>query len=345
MSRARAWVSALSLAALVLAGCRASRASDAAGAAGAAVAAEPKANDDATRAAERIALCDADCTSLGPFYWEIGDANGPIASGRTGDGSVTSTTAMPIASASKWLFGAYVVERFKTDLTKIDIDAMTMRRGYTSLRFPRCTLTATVEECFEARHLDGTRNSDHDAAHDGKFFYGGGHFQRYAVDLGLGPMTRTQLDDEYRSKLGADLAITFAGGSPQPAGGMHGTPAAYAAFLRAMLTGKLALGAHLGENAVCTSRCADALFSPAADYAWHYSYGHWVEDDPASSPAGDGAFSSAGAFGFYPWIDAAKKHYGIVARHMLGAHAGVESAKCGIKIRHAFATSTAPVCK
>ncbi|MDB4994612.1 MAG: hypothetical protein JWM74_2044, partial [Myxococcaceae bacterium] len=265
--------------------------------------------------------------------------------GKTGDGSVNATTAMPIASASKWLFGAYVVERFKTDLTKIDVDAMTMRRGYTSLRFPRCALTSTVLECFEARHLDGTRNSDHDALHDGKFFYGGGHFQKYAVDLGLGPMTNAQLDDEYRAKLGADLAITFAHGSPQPAGGMHGTAAGYAAFLRAMLTGKLALGAHLGEKAACTNRCADALYTPAKDYAWHYSYGHWVEDDPTSSPPGDGTFSSAGAFGFYPWIDASKKHYGVIARHVLGREAGVDSAKCGIKIRQAFVTKSAPACK
>ena len=48
--------------------------------------------------------------------------------------------------------------------------------------------------------------------------------------------------------------------------------------------------------------------------SWHYSIGHWVEDDPA---VGDGAFSSAGAFGFYPWIDASKTYYGVLAREAI----------------------------
>ena len=31
--------------------------------------------------------------------------------------------------------------------------------------------------------------------------------------------------------------------------------------------------------------------------------------------AGDGAFSSPGLFGFYPWIDAGKTYYGVLARY------------------------------
>jgi hypothetical protein len=62
-----------------------------------------------------------------------------------------------------------------------------------------------------------------------------------------------------------------------------------------------------------------------------------VEDDPA----GDGAFSSPGAFGFYPWIDATKTYYGIVARHVVGAGSYLESAQCGAALRRAFITGTA----
>ena len=66
--------------------------------------------------------------------------------------------------------------------------------------------------------------------------------------------------------------------------------------------------------------------------SWHYSLGHWVEDDPA---VGDGAFSSPGAFWFYPWIDQSKTYYGIVARK---DHAGsaVDSVNCGREIRKAW---------
>jgi hypothetical protein len=61
---------------------------------------------------------------------------------------------------------------------------------------------------------------------------------------------------------------------------------------------------------VCTNprTCAQAVFAPLPpNESWHHSVGHWVEDDPV---VGDGAFSSPGAFGFYPWVDASRTHYG-----------------------------------
>ena len=67
--------------------------------------------------------------------------------------------------------------------------------------------------------------------------------------------------------------------------------------------------------------------------------GHWVEDDPVT---GDGTFSSAGAFGFYPWIDATKTYYGILAREdTSGGGNGFPSAECGRNIRKAFVTGVA----
>lgn len=70
---------------------------------------------------------------------------------------------------------------------------------------------------------------------------------------------------------------------------------------------------------------------------WHYSIGHWVEDDPLS---GDGAFSSGGTFGFYPWIDATRTTYGVIAR-VDERGSGRESAKCGRLMREAWVTATA----
>jgi hypothetical protein len=112
-----------------------------------------------------------------------------------------------------------------------------------------------------------------------------------------------------------------------------------------VLEGQLQIAKLLGAHAVCTNprTCPDgASRTPSpTNESWHYSIGHWVEDDPA---LGDGAFSSAGAFGFYPWISSDKQFYGIVARRgNLGLFSGsaserpgMQSVACGRLIRAAW---------
>ncbi len=108
-------------------------------------------------------------------------------------------------------------------------------------------------------------------------------------------------------------------------------------FLQKVVGGQLLFKNFLGVDPVCTlpqSCPGQALRSPVRA-AWHYSYAHWVED----APGGDGAFSSPGAFGFYPWIDSSKTYYGIVSRAGRardGEGAGYASALCGHEIRRAF---------
>ena len=62
-----------------------------------------------TSPAERTATTSRACTALGDFYWEIGDANGVRASGQVGS-DYGANTEVKIASASKWIWGAYVLE-------------------------------------------------------------------------------------------------------------------------------------------------------------------------------------------------------------------------------------------
>ena len=82
--------------------------------------------------------------------------------------------------------------------------------------------------------------------------------------------------------------------------------------------------------------CPTAVFTPSPrGEQWHYSVGHWVEDDPT---VGDGAFSSPGAFGFYPWIDAGKTWYGVLATLNVGG--AIDSVRCGRLIRKAWLTGT-----
>ena len=158
------------------------------------------------------------------------------------------------------------------------------------------------------------------------------HASLPAPGMDLGAMDRVALATEVRRVLGTDIPLAYS--QPLLAGGAVMAPAGYAVFLRKLLSGQLKLSTLLGSYAVCTNpaTCATAVSTPVVGgLNWHYSIGHWVEDDPTR---GDGAFSSAGAFGFYPWIDAGKTYYGIVARSDTAGRGGNDSADCGALIRN-----------
>ncbi len=298
-----------------------------------------------TRIAAAAATAQSDsnaCAPIQPFYWEVGDQTARLASGSVpsndGDPAYTGTTLMPIASASKWLYGAYVVQLRQGELSDSDVTFLTFHSGYT--HFTRCLPTQTVDECVAYEE-----NGVHSDTTDGLFSYGGGHMEMHASLIGLGSDGNANLADAIRSQLGGDL-VPLAYSQPQLAGGVITSADTYAKFLRKILSGELLMNAALGTHAVCTNpfTCADAFNTPVPEgESYHYSIGHWVEDDPAN---GDGAFSSAGAFGFYPWIDASKSWYGIVARMDTtgtsdpgdpdaGGH-GFASALCGQLIRSAW---------
>ena len=63
-----------------------------------------------TQAAATTAANNSSCVAVKPFYWEIGDKAGLLASGSVNFiGSLlsyTASTVVNIASASKWLYGA-----------------------------------------------------------------------------------------------------------------------------------------------------------------------------------------------------------------------------------------------
>lgn len=186
-----------------------------------------------------------------------------------------------------------------------------------------------------------------DPATENRFAYNGGHLQKHAVLMGLGSLGPDGLAQAVQQALapalGADWRLSYS--QAMPAGGGVTSAADYARFLRALLDGRLQLGALLGTQAVCTQPQAcpgDAVKTPIPRAErWHYSLAHWVEDDPQ---VGDGAFSSPGAFGFYPWISADRRFYGVVAREQRrgalsldgGEKPAVASVACGREIRAAW---------
>jgi hypothetical protein len=268
-----------------------------------------------------------------PFYWEIGDGQGLRASGSTDGSTYTASTVMNIASASKWLYAAYVAERRAGVLSATaDVPYLNFSSGYTE--FALCLPGQTVAQCQSLPANDGQVPAD-----IGRFAYAGGHMQKHAVDIGLGPLANASLATEIRARLGNDILLTYT--QPQLAGGVESTAADYARFLRKLVRNELRLRPLLATQSLCASDAACArtgVTTPApANEAWRYSLGHWVEDD---SVVGDGAVSSPGAFGFYPWINRARDTYGILAREA-AAGSGFDSVRCGRLIRKAWETGVA----
>lgn len=281
------------------------------------------------------------CADIRPFYWEIGDRLGGVAGGSVNRaGSATSysaQTTMPIGAASQWMYAVYVSQRRQLMLTSDDIASLTLRSGYTTFSASICDASDTVEQC-------GTRGTNGvlTAANVGKFSYGSGHLQQHARQpapgMNLGGLSSVALATELRRVLGTDIDLSFA--TPQPAEGIRITPSGYALFLQKILGSKLRFGFLLGSSATCTNpgTCSTAISTPlATDMNWSFSLGHWVESDGLT---GDGAFSSPGALGFYPWINAAADTYGIVAR-VDSAGGILPSARCGARLRNAWFTAVA----
>ena len=300
----------------------------------------------AKNAADTDALCSHGLT--GDFYWEIGDAgsagsgsNLPIASGSTGSTTVDAKSYFNIASASKWIFGSYVLEKKGIDQVRnnaVLADGLRFTSGYTDMNDDACLGKTNVAACFIAGMAGKTAAPD--PATLGKFNYDSGHDQKLAaVDLGLGNFTAAQIDSEYQNTMGLSRGFNMAALDPLMAGGMMATATDYAQFLRKLMRRELVMGSYLGDNAVCAlpSACPGKVgYSPiiVLNEPWTYSYNHWVESQYGKGTID--AYSSPGKWGFYPWISADKKFYGIVSRHDKDIGAYAVSVKCGRQIRKAF---------
>jgi hypothetical protein len=305
----------------------------------ASVPAPPPPTPGPATAAAATAVNAALCQAVAPFYWEIGDVSGAQASGSVG-GQYSSTDVLNIASASKWLFAAYVVEKKAGVLNaSTDVPFLNFTSGYTNFSNAFCGNSDTVASCNASNGQDPTDI--------GRFHYNGGHMQQYAVNLGLGADNNAALATEVLSKISPSHDLTLSYGPPQPAGGVAMSAQDYAVFLRKLLVGSpnaLRLGPLLGSSAKCTNPLAspgcDASSAAVVPEAWHYSLGHWVEDDPtAPGGASNFAYSSGGAFGFYPWVDTGRTTYGLIAREAASEpHEGYASGQCGRLIRLAWKT-------
>jgi hypothetical protein len=315
-------------------------------------------NNQRKTAVQNTIASNAFCSvaNVGDFYWEIGNGSSVLASGQRGT-AWASSSQMNIASASKWVAGAFVVQKLNptvaNPMSAAQINGLRMHAGYISQN-------DQANECINPGYsLQACANSGSNSTLTpdavGKFRYGSGHAQQLLLSMGYGPYTAgvtnlATFGPEVRSTLGmsppTDNDFNYI--VPIVSGGMRATPAEYGKFLRKMVTSfaPLKLKALLGSHAVCTNKngnCASAaLYSPVPEN-WQYSLHHWVELD--------GTFSSPGRNGFYPWIDSNKQVYGMLARQAsdptnpapatAADYVYWKSVECGRKIRQAWLTGTA----
>lgn len=281
------------------------------------------------------------CNSIGNFYWVIGDTTGKLIDGSKGN-TYNENTRIPIFSASKMVFGAYVLEKIggKQNLNDTLERGLNFTAGYTTPSKEFCEPTDTVKTCFDNNHASSFSQNNYN---NRKFLYTSGHMQSIASlpELGLSDKTNSTLGPAINQVLNFDsemfyissfsfkllgLPVNTAVG-PLLAGGIQTNAKSYGTLLTKIVDGTLSHFKNaLGHQSVYTNNCT-------GNNCRMYSMGHWVENDF------DGAFSSVGAMGFYPWISQSKNYWGILARKddvVAGKDNSLESVECGQEIRKAF---------
>ncbi len=189
-----------------------------------AVIAPPPATGDPVLAAKATADNNPMCadSKLGSYYWEIGDANGVLASGTVGSSAPTRSTPLWIYSASKWLYAANVVQ--KRGVLDADVPFLNFTSGYSNFgNLPVCLLGDTVGDCLVGR-------DSLDAASVGRFKYDSGHMQHHAANvMGLANADNAALAADLTATIG-DFGFSYT--VPQLAAGVVVSPEGYAGFLQ-----------------------------------------------------------------------------------------------------------------
>ena len=273
------------------------------------------------QAAVDTANISPDCTSLGDFYWEVGNGTAKLFGFSRGSG-VAETTVMPLASASKWLYAsAYLQSKGYANLSATEKKRLNFTSGYLEGTDTICgDAGTTVSDCYGPSY----KNVSYKSLQDGKFFYDGGHMQKLALDDMGGRMGTGLLSiiDWLNGQLGTSLPESSS--AVAVAGGFWGSAAHYRVFLQNLLGNQYAMSVRLNADAVPAWPGGPGVtYTPwtAAGQAY-YGLGHWLERELVNNVWSVTGHSSPGMFGFYPWVDAGKSQYMLLARARLNTTGG-----------------------
>ncbi|MFY0570800.1 hypothetical protein ACN28E_44180 [Archangium lansingense] len=274
------------------------------------------------QAAVDTANASPDCTSLGDFYWEVGNGTAKLFGFSRGS-TVSETTVMPLASASKWLYAsAYVQSKGYANLSAAEKKQLNFTSGHleSGNTVTSCGDTGTtVSDCYGPSYKDVSYR----LLQDGNFYYDGGHMQKLALDdmgarLGTG---LASVIDWLNGQLGTSLPES--NGAVAVAGGFWGSAEHYRVFLQKLLTNQYAMSVRLNADAVPAWPGGPGVaYTPWVTGQAYYGLGHWLERELVSGTWKVTGHSSPGAFGFYPWVEAGKSQYMLLARYRANSAGG-----------------------
>lgn len=271
----------------------------------------------------------------------VGDRSGVLF--RYQRGAMTTTRPVFIASATKLLLGTtawlLVEDRALSIATPVNSlvdfwsrDAADARSRVTfgqlfaftsgfngTAEQPSCIGEASVSlrTCVGQIHDGGL-----DSPPDQSFNYGNEHMQIAALAMvqARGRSVDAIMRERLLDRLGVSAETRYtlgAGDNPTYSGGMRSTGEDYGLVLAAILRGDIFadragfLADRVAQRPVATVPGAISQNR----LAWHYGFGFWKECAGAAyTPSCDAApvISSAGAFGFTPWIDFSRGYWAVI---------------------------------
>ena len=307
-------------------------------------------------------IAELEASSLDDLVLIVGTADGEQF--RYEKGQFGPDSVYPIASASKWLTGATILQLVQQGVMALDDRPQDYLSFWTSdPNDARSTITLemllsftagfhiapldanctgdeqlTVQTCAAAIYADGVN-----AVPGTTFYYGPAHMQVAAAmaEMATGQSWRDVVQLTVATPL--NLSNTgFEGNNPKASGGAYSTASEYAEFIRAQLGGDL-LPAGLTQLIEERTTTLTFLSRPAAvedaTWDWQYGLGVWREcSRPDWDAACDAAtvVSSVGAFGWYPWLDIDRGYYAVLGRNApvgFGRNPAADSVNLGERLQ------------
>ena len=307
-------------------------------------------------------IAELEASSLDDLVLIVGTVEGEQFRYEKGQGR--ADTVYPIASASKWLTSATILQLVEQGVMSLDdqpqdylgfwTDDTNDARSRITLEMllsftagfhvapldPNCTgdEQLTVQSCAEVIYNTGV-----DAEPGTTFYYGPAHMQVAAAmaEVATGQVWRDVV--ELTVALPLNLANTgFEGDNPKASGGASSTAAEYAEFVAAQLRGDL-LTAGLSQLTDQRTASLTVMSRPSAvegaSRDWQYGLGVWRECGRAQWDAECEAttvVSSAGAFGWYPWLDLDQGYFAVLARNApvgFGQNPAADSVDLGAQLQ------------
>ncbi|MEO7983038.1 MAG: serine hydrolase domain-containing protein [Bacteroidota bacterium] len=261
-------------------------------------------------------------------------------------GGFNSKTQAPIASCSKWLTAALVMQF--VDEGKLSLDDKVVKyipeldkyfKGYITIRECLCHMTGIADDdnflkrILQRRKFSSLEEEVNDfAARDIRanpgtdFWYGSIGLNMAGRVLEV--ISRKKFDVLIKTKLFTPLGMTkttFAeatGGPVNPSGGAKSTADDYMKFLLMLLNNGKYNGVQvLSENAVIEMRKvmddpAQIKYAPKAAEGYTYASGSWVMEEKNGIAT---ALASPGLFGTWPMIDFCRGYaYIVFVKNLLG---------------------------